>query len=219
MSHRCISRMAACAALCILTQAAGANITIYNNFGPDHNGWDYNYGTGWTIAGEENATQYGVEQAFLFTATASGPLSDIWLPIWKVPSDPGYDEVVVKLTTNPNNAPPTDADVLEQWVLTEFPGWSSWAEPHHLVGSGSSYLEEGQSYWIWTAVTPNAPLTWCGWCLNIEPSFTAPHTLRREGQSWLGISNETASAFRVDIVPEPATGFLALLLAGLIRRR
>ena len=39
--------------------------------------------------------------------------------------------------------------------------------------------------------------------MNIDPSLTCPHTLHREGQSWLPIRNETASAFRVDIIPEP----------------
>lgn len=37
------------------------------------------------------------------------------------------------------------------------------------------------------------------WCMNEEPSFTCPHTIQRKGEDWLSVSDETASAFRVDI--------------------
>ena len=40
--------------------------------------------------------------------------------------------------------------------------------------------------------------------MNINSSLTCPHTLRREGESWLPIANETASAFRVDVTPVQA---------------
>ena len=48
---------------------------MYNNFGPGHDGWDYYWGLGWTVAGEDVAAQYGVEQAFSFVSTASGPVT------------------------------------------------------------------------------------------------------------------------------------------------
>ncbi|MEW6746159.1 MAG: hypothetical protein AB1486_25750 [Planctomycetota bacterium] len=53
-----------------------------------------------------------------------------------------------------------------------------------------------QSYWLWAS---GGDASWCGWCMNIDPRLTCPHTLRREGEDWLPVANETASAFRVDI--------------------
>jgi hypothetical protein len=38
--------------------------------------------------------------------------------------------------------------------------------------------------------------------LNIDPTLTCPHTLRREGEDWLPVFNETASAFRIDVQPD-----------------
>jgi hypothetical protein len=181
--------------LLALAPAAGA-LTIYDNFGPDHGGFDYNWGLGWTVAGVDVPAQFGVEQAMGFTASATGTLSDIWVAMWYVPLDEGYDEVTVYLTSNPNGQPPTPGDVLEQWTLTEFGSWSQWNPPHHLVSDGGTVIEEGQSYWLWAV---GGPTTWCGWCMNLDPAFTCPHTLRRENEDWLPVSDETASAFRVDI--------------------
>jgi hypothetical protein len=93
--------------------------------------------------------------------------------------------------------PPTEEDVLEEWTITDFEDWSAWSPPHHLAGSGASVLEEGQSYWLWAVAASDT--TWTGWCLNIDPYLTLPHTLRRENEDWLPIANETASAFRVDL--------------------
>ena len=85
---------------------------------------------------------------------------------------------------------------MEEWTITEFGSWSQWNTPHHLIGNGTSELELGKSYWIWCVAKET---TWCMWCMNIDPAFTCPHTIRREGENWLNISNETAAAFRVDV--------------------
>ncbi len=170
--------------------------TIYDNFGPDHDGFDYNWGLGWTIAGGDVPAQFGVEQAMGFTADTTGLLSDIWVAMWYVPLDSQPDEVTVYLVRNPSGQPPMPGDVLEQWTITEFGSWSQWNPPQHLVGSGSTVIEAGESYWLWAV---GGATTWCGWCMNIDPGFTAPHTIRREGEDWLPVSDETASAFRVDV--------------------
>jgi len=181
---------------------AQAEITIYNNFGPGHDGWDYNWGMGWTVAGENVSSQYGVEQAMAFTATASGTLSDIWVAMWYVPLDPQADVVTLYLVRNPSGQPPVPGDILEEWTITQFGSWSQWNPPQHLTGNGATLITEGESYWLWAA---GGPTTWCGWCLNLDPALTCPHTLRREGENWLPVSNETASAFRVDLDENTAT--------------
>ena len=190
----------------VFVAAASAQVTVYNNFGEDHDGWNYNWGLGWTVAGEDVPNQYGVEQAMGFTSTASGYVCDIWVAMWYVPNQPDYDEVTLRLARNPDNLPPTPEDVMEEWVITDFESWYDWSPPHHLVGNGSSYLEEGASYWLWAI---GGETTCCGWCMNEDPYLTCPHTLRREGEDWLPIGNETASAFRVDVMPgEPCVGDL-----------
>ena len=205
MSNRKLLQLVGSALLVgLLVSAVGAQVAVYNNFGPGHEGWDYHWGLGWTVAGENVASQYGVEQAMLFYPAESGTVSDIWVAMWYVPLDPGIDVVTVRLARNPNGLPPEPTDVMEEWTITQFESWTHWSPPHHLVGVGTSLLEQGESYWLWAAAGTDT--TWCGWCLNIDPSFTCPHTLRREGENWLPIGNETASAFRVDVWPEQATG-------------
>ncbi len=181
----------------ILLPIADAQEIAYNNFGPDNGGWDYNYGLGWTIAGNNVATQYGVEQAMGFQSEADGILTDIWLAISYVPISSLADTVIVFLVENPNGLPPDSAYIMEEWTLTDFGSWSQWNTPHHLVGNGTYELESGKSYWLWCIAKET---TWCMWCMNIDPTLTCPHTIRREGENWLSISNETASAFRVDVV-------------------
>jgi len=179
-----------------------AVVTIYNNFGAGHDGWDYNWGLGWTVAGENVPAQYGAEQAMAFEATDSGILSDIWVAMWYVPLDAQPDFVTLYLARNPSGLPPVPEDVLEQWTITEFGSWSQWNPPQHLTGNGSTTIAEGESYWLWAV---GGPTTWCGWCLNSDPALTCPHTMRREGEDWLPVSNETASAFRVDLGEDPSS--------------
>ncbi len=204
------------AAVFMCAGSATAGITVYDNFGPDHDGFDYNWGLGWSVAGENVPAQFGVEQAFLFTPGESGPVSDIWVAMWYAPIDPGADEVIVRLAENTNGAYPQLDDVMESWTITDFESWSAWSEPHHLAGDGGSYLNAGTSYWLWAAAANDT--TWTGWCMNLDPALTLPHTMRREGEDWLSVGNETASAFRVDVVPAP-TSLGALGLGGLLALR
>jgi len=192
-----IALLAAVPAAALLTAPAGAQVTVYNNFvGPGHNGWDYNWGLGWTVAGVNVPAQYGVEQALLFYPSTGGLVSDVWVAMWYVPLDPGVDSVYLRLTRNPSMQPPRPQDVMEEWIITDFESWTEWREPKHVKGGGTSFLDKGASYWLWAA---GGDTTWCGWCHNKNPALTCPHTLRREGQGWLPIANETASAFRVDV--------------------
>lgn len=189
----------AIAPVMILYSGTMAQVTVYNNFGPGHEGWDYNFGLGWTVAGDSVSGQYGVEQAMEFQSTADGVVTDIWVAFFYVPPSPFPDEVTIKLASNPDTMPPVPENVMEEWTITDFESWDQWSPPIHLQGNNSSVLQNGKSYWLWAV---GGETTWCGWCLNIDPSLTCPHTIRREGEDWLPIDNETASAFRVDVDPE-----------------
>jgi len=187
--------------LMIFVSMANSQMTVYNNFGPGHNGWDYNYSTGWTVAGVNVPAQYGVEQAMGFQSTGTGTVTDIWVAFFYVPMSTLPDTVTIRLTRNPAGLPPDTTNIMEEWTITNFQSWSQWNTPQHLQGNGNSILQESESYWLWAI---GAETTWCGWCMNINSSLTCPHTLRREGEGWLPIANETASAFRVDVIPPQA---------------
>lgn len=186
----------AVAFIAVLYSGSVAQVTVYNNFGPGHDGWDYNFGLGWTVAGDSVASQYGVEQAMEFQSTADGMVTDIWVAFFYVPFSLPPDTVTIRLTGNPDGLPPVPEDVMEEWILTEFETWDQWSPPIHLQGNNVSMLQDGESYWLWAI---GGETTWCGWCLNIDPNLTCPHTLRREGEDWLPIYDETASAFRIDV--------------------
>lgn len=180
----------------LIAYAALAQEIAYNNFGADHNGWNYTHTTGWTIAGENVEAQYGVEQALGFEAAASGFVTDIWVAISYVPLSSPADTVIIYLVENPDGLPPDSSNIMEEWLLTDFEDWHQWNEPIHLTGNFTSFMEAGNSYWLW-AIAGEA--TWTMWCVNEDPSLTCPHTLRREGEDWKSISLETAGAFRVDV--------------------
>ena len=175
---------------------SNGQVTVYNNFGQEHNGWNYNYQFGWTISGNNVTAQYGVEQALGFQSDLDGIVSDIWLAISLVPSSTQPDTVIIRLTTNPLGLPPNTSNILEEWILPEFQSWAQWNTPIHLIGNGTSELLAGQAYWLWAI---GKETTWCMWCMNEDPALTTTHTIRREDEDWLSISNETAGVFRVDI--------------------
>jgi Secretion system C-terminal sorting domain len=181
----------------LLISNANGQVTVYNNFGAGQDGWDYTHTTGWTISGYDVAQQYGVEQAMGFESTADGMMSDIWLAVSYCTPSSLPDTVVVFLVENPDGLPPDSANIIEEWTIAGFGSWSQWNTPFHLEGNGTSYLQEGKSYWLWAI---GKETTWTMWCLNEDPALTCPHTIRRENEDWLNISNETAGAFRVDVI-------------------
>jgi len=181
----------------IFASSCLAQEIVYDNFGPNHDGWDYNYQTGWTVSGINADPQYGVEQAMAFESNINGYVTDIWVGFFYVPSSSMPDTVFMRLTAF-NGGPPQPEDVMEEWTLTEFESWTSWSPPIHLEANGTSRLEEGQLYWLWAS---GGETTWCGWCINVDPNVLCLHTIRRENEDWLSISSESASAFRVDAEP------------------
>jgi hypothetical protein len=183
---------------------ATSTTTVFDNFGPE---WDYNTGLGWTVAGPESGNDFGVEQAMGFVPEVGGIMVDVWVAMAYVPFDHGPDVVTLRLATDEDGQPGV---VLEEWIFTEIEDWNQWNPPLHGEGSGSSLLEAGTLYWLWAVANDS---TWVMWNMN-NVGDVGPHTLRREGEDWLPVSQETRSAFRVDVEDvtgiadggEPATG-------------
>jgi len=159
--------------LIMLISNVDGQVTVYNNFGAGHEGWDYTYTSGWTISGYDVAQQYGVEQAIGFESTVDGVVSDIWVAISYCNPSSLPDTVVVFLVENPDGLPPDSANILEEWTLAGFGSWSQWNTPFHLEGNGTSYLQEGKSYWLWAI---GKETTWTMWCFNETPA-AAPRKL------------------------------------------
>ena len=124
----------------LVSAAGGQTVTIYNNFGPDNGGWNYVPNFGWSVAGPNCAPpQFGIEQAFGFKSNEDAVVSDIWVAIFFMASDPQYDEVTIKLARDPNGLPPTQNDVMEEWTITTFPECGTWAPPHRWEWDGKAF--------------------------------------------------------------------------------
>lgn len=181
----------------ICNNVANSQVTVYNNFGIENNGFDYKHNLGWSIAGN-NVNQYGVEQAIAFQSTVDGILSDIWLAVSCAPNALEPDTINIKIAQHFHGMSPDSLYIIEEWNITDIKSWSQWNEPHHLKGNGLTELNKNEWYWLW--LTPS-DTTVCMWALNIDHRVVCPHTLRREYEDWLNTSNETSGAFRVDCMP------------------
>ena len=166
-----------------------AQVTVFDNFGPN---WDYNWGLGWSVAGVNSGNDFGVEQAMGFIPSEGGELIDLWVAFAYVPFDPGVDIVSLRLAHDDGGCPGT---ILAEWTLQGFGTWSQWNPPFHLESPGGVLLVAGVLYWLWAV--PGVD-TWTLWDMN-NIGDVGPHTLRREGEDWLSVSQETRSVFRVDV--------------------
>lgn len=193
-----ILRMLICASL-FWAAPSVAQVTVFDNFGPN---WDYNWGLGWSVAGINSGNDFGVEQAMGFVPSEGGILADLWVAFAYVPFDPGTDIVSLRLALDEGNRPGT---VLEEWTLQDFGTWSQWNPPIHLESSGGVLLEAGVRYWLWAV--PGID-TWTLWDMN-NVGDVGPHTLRREGEDWLPVGQETRSVFRVDVTASSGAAMLA----------
>jgi len=104
----------------IIFSITHAQVTVYNNFGEGHEGWDYTYTTGWTIAGIDVDPQFGVEQAMQFDSNVTGVVTDIWVAISKVPMSSPPDTVIIRLAENPSGQPPAKPNPHANHVVSPF---------------------------------------------------------------------------------------------------
>ena len=193
-------------------------VTVYNNFGPGYDGWEiYGAGVWWMLAGVGSGFN-PVQNAQWFVPSDSGPLSDIYIGVRRV--IPPYRDMFVRLCVNNNFEPPTEEDVLEEWLVdtATLPMASGQAPPAHLVSALQPTLEAGQSYALWVGFENNGNACWAMNVFNQqEPRRQRIHEYYWQ---WQGLTYDRAGALRVDLVPEPQA--LVLLLAGILpvlRRR
>jgi len=195
-------------------------VVAYNNFGPGNNGFEVYLGWSWMLAAPGSGFD-PVQNAQWFTPSTGGPLSDIYIGLRKV--IPPYRNVFVRLCADNGFAPPTEADILEQWLVDTAPlafAGVGQAPPVRLVSVLQPVLDAGRPYVIWVGLNESGGSA--AWQPNIYDEL-APRRQRTYPYgvwTWQALDYSRAGALRVDVVPEPAS--LAVLLLGLLpvaRRR
>ncbi len=188
-----------------LLMVAGAShallgqVRVANTFGPENQGYGY-VDLGWTVSGPAtpfNAGSY--EEAFSFTPTSSGSLNEITVMIARLAQDKGPHDFVVRLAERNGSDAPSLSEIIESWEVSPATVgiYGVRSGPIRLSSRSRSFLTTKKSYWIW--VTFGSPTTNGGWVLNPDPTVLAPHVLRRGGEPWLPVANETASVFAVTV--------------------
>lgn len=181
-------------------------VTVFDNYKP-------NFGTA-TFAGQvinPLSPQRDRDYANSFVPSASGVVSDIWATVTMVS---GINEVDLWLMSDSGGAPDR---VLEMWNVKNQMGLRGGLNPPvHVQGDGSTFLQAGEQYWL----VASAPIpTVAQWMFN-GINDNGPVVLRENGGSWNTAPSTLRGAFRVDIVPEPATlCIMAFGAISMLRRR
>jgi len=195
--------------LLVLTLMAG-QVALASEIAVDTFGaaWGFKSGTGVTPKSGNPAYVF----ANPFTSAAEGRVVDIWAPLGQISGTPQLD---VYLLGDAGNSPGT---VLGSWTAT-FPSGTD--NLVHISVVGGPTLSLGTDYWF--AVGPGSNTNVFGlWNLTDPGDWTDRWYAGDPGGPWTEVPpmNELC-AFRVDVVPEPAT--LALVGCGLgslmLRRR
>ncbi len=193
-------------ALLVLAAAANAEIA-FNNFGP---GDTYNVAQGWRLEGDGSVFEDFV-QGDQFTSAATGAVTRISLAAGLT-----VGPNVLTITLYADNGMDFVGTQLGQWTLNDALGNQFEPNPPVVFDiTGGPRLVAGQKYWL----VANAPALGASvWNWN-SIGDTGNHYVFNGGVG--AVTTETRGAFRVEVVPEPAT-ILALgagLLALARRRR
>ena len=212
-------RVLAVASLAFFSAFASAQVA-FNDFGTAHGGFDYNAGNGWTVAGgNSGASSSPIVTAQQFTSLASGVVADVMLPLLLYQGS--SDTLQVRLVNDNGGA--VGSTVLESWTMAPTGAFSTWTQPTTLTGDGSALLSASTSYWLIASVVNQGTNMWAAWNWNNIGDTTGLLAQQYSGgSSWTYYSNQTTSAFRIDVTaaPEPATMIgLGIGAVALLRRR
>lgn len=197
----------AASAVCLAGAAFGsvAVDTFSENFG-------YEILAGSNVTGAASSAGY-TDTANQFTAAAGGAITDIWLPVAIVGASPNIFDVTLR--SDANNSP---GDLLATWQVVgqAFPFNPQYHDPIHLTITDNVSLQQGTTYWLDLHSTDAAgALVW---------DFTHPPIFQNVAQrfspngAWNVLIPGFTSAYRIDVVPEPATALALGLLAGVLLR-
>jgi hypothetical protein len=140
-------------AFCLASLAGGVPAladVAFNNFGPG----DSYHGNGWIIFGPQTSTQW--TQGFQFVAAASGPVTNLVVPIQHLGGDNNF---VFELFTDGGGVPGTRLGEVGQTAgfVNNSPPLPP---PVQVPSNGSIVLTSGTTYWLVGSATGSTLGTW-----------------------------------------------------------
>lgn len=181
--------------------ASSQAIVAFSNFGA---GDSYNTGSGWSLLSGSHGSQYISHQ---FVSGASGSLESIEVAFGHVA---GTNDYSISLLMDGGDVP---GGGITTWSGVTAGSFGSGGAPIMVInGFPSIVLSSGTKYWV--EVKPTSGDTWGAWNFNDQGDT------RLMSVSGGAPSTADSGAFRVNVVPEPASmAALGLGAVALIRRR
>jgi hypothetical protein len=200
-------RAAATLGAATLATASGA-VVAFSNFGPEY---AYNVQSGWTVSGPTSGFPTQVV-AFQFTALAGGLLTDIKLPFGHVE---GTNVGEVNLYRD------SGSDTVGDWMIKWWMGLPTFGQPDLITLTNpfdAPVLVAGEKYWL--GAHYRADDAWNAWNMTSWDDERLGGFSYNGGDTYDYALRVPASAFEVNVVPEPASlAFLGLGAASLFARR
>jgi hypothetical protein len=191
----------------VALHSGAQTFTSYTTLGEP--GGTYNTSSGWLVNGSANPPEPYVGEAFAFTATTSGYLSQVYLAIGAGNGNLASDLANIFITAN--NGANLPGTTLESFLNVPCPGQFGGDIPlASLTSIVNPFLQSGQTYWL--CVTPALSTA------DIVVNQNSLSVLARQAQefspsAWGAEGNRSSFAFDVEVspVPEPTTTMLAAL--------
>ena len=190
-----------CLAALILTfpaATARAETIVFDNFGP---GDTYDTGFAYLLA---NDGDWQSAWAFQFQPSASGYVSDIWLPVnlFRSIYSKEYNLQIALMTDSGADRP---QDVLETWTFSVLSRTSDGIIVHG-IGNGTTEISEGVKYWLAGTVPSGTDSVTQWYSKPIEPTDADLYFYKESigfEEPWGSPSVGTAAAFRIAVSTPP----------------
>jgi hypothetical protein len=183
-------------------------LTSFTTFGQPGN--IYNTSAGWLVNGSANPPQPFVGEAFAFTATASGYLSQLSLA---VAGNGNPATSLANITIARNSGANLPGTTLERFLNVSCPGRIGLNNPiTSLASSVNPFLQSGSIYWLYVeAATPTSSVT----VYQNSLGLLAPQAQEFSPSGWIAKGNKTTFAFAVEVTPVPEPSTIALAAFGI----